>query len=111
MVKEIEALCQDKSLVSEAFNSKRSLPADFANRAVEIIQTKIKDYKAPDSGLANKSSMQQEMKVYSFFKKLLSSPKGSEFPGCGHCEAILMAIIHHISNKDDLDFSLKACSP
>jgi len=110
----IRTLCKDNILVSRAQASRESdkpLPPDFADKAISIIETKIKDYKTPaQSESTNKTSMRFEEMVYSFFKKL-GLPKSLQFRGCGHCEAILMAIIHRISHKDDLDFSLKACSP
>jgi hypothetical protein len=109
MVGEIQKLCQDSSLVSLASN--KPLPPDFADKAIRIIETKIKDYKA--SEVVNKTSKWFEAKVYLFFKNLISeTPIKRDFSGCGHCEAILMAIIHRIiSNKIDLGFSLKVCSP
>jgi hypothetical protein len=112
MSEEIRTLCQDSSLLSKALNN-RSIP-DLANKAIDIMKAKIDAYQVPTSTTVTKTSGMFEEKVYKFFKKLLSpkSPqKPLNFPGCGHCEAILMAIIHRISIKDDLDFSLKACSP
>jgi hypothetical protein len=111
MVGEIRMLCQDGSLLSKvSLESQRPLPpADLADKVIRIMETKIEEYK--DSNTTNKTSARFESTVYSFFKKLLKKPVGNtNFTGCGHCETILMAIIHRISNKDDLDFSLKACS-
>jgi hypothetical protein len=117
MKQEIQRLCLDKSLVSTTLASRqwlRPLPPDFADQAIKIIETKVDEYKQPE-GSVKKTSMRFEAAVYSFFRSLLKSQIDAcppIFKGCGHCEAILMAIIHRISNKDlDLNFSLKACSP
>jgi hypothetical protein len=110
MADEIQTLCKDSSLVSKA--SKTPLPPDLADKVIGILKTKIEKYKP--SGSMAKTSARFEQKVYAFFSSLLAIGNGQpkSFTGCGHCEAILMAIIHCISkNKDDLDFSLKACSP
>jgi hypothetical protein len=108
MVEEIQTVCKDSSLTSRV--SQKPLPPDFANKAIMTLETKIRGYKAPKS--VNKTSARFEATVYSSFQSLLSKPSMlRDFSGCGHCEAILMAIIHRISNKNDLDFSLKACSP
>ena len=109
MKDQIRTLCQDDSLVSKARESKKSPPPHFANKAIRIIETKIQDY-VEASPFVNKTSLRFEAMVYSFFKSL-HKQKTLKFRGCGHCEAILMAIIHRISKKNDLDFSLKACSP
>lgn len=107
MVGEIQTLCQDSFLVSKA--SETRLPPDLANKAIEIIETKINEYKASKS--VKNTSARFEATVYQFFKKLLSnSTPESQFTGCNHCEAILMAIIHRIIKKDDLGFSLEVCS-
>ena len=117
MKQEIQRLCTDKSLVSTTLASRqwlRTLPPDFADQAIKIIETKVDEYKQPE-GSVKKTSMRFEAAVYSFFRSLLKSQVDAcppIFKGCGHCEAILMAVIHRISNKDlDLNFSLKACSP
>ena len=111
MVDNIQAICQDSSLFSMVSTGKRSLPSDLAKKAIAIIETKIKEYKAPSQSV-HKTSKRLETMVYSLFKNLLSNPpKIPKFTGCGHCEAILMAIIYRIIKKDDLDFSLKARSP
>jgi hypothetical protein len=110
MVNEIKTLCQDSSLVSQAL--KKPPPHNLADEAIRIIKTKIEEYE--EQVTVKKSSMRFERTVYGFFKKLLSkspNPLKACFSGCGHCEAILMAIIYRISNENDLDFSLKACSP
>lgn len=107
MVRDIQTLCGDSSLASKA--SKMPQPPDLADKVIEIIETKIKGYKAPPESV-KKTSMRFEAMVYKFFQDLLSA-KTLNFTGCGHCEAILMAIIHRIRNANDLDFSLKACSP
>ena len=112
MKQEIQRLCTDKSLVSTTLVSRqwlRTLPPDFADQAIKIIETKVDEYKQP-KGSVNKTSMRFETMVYAFFRKLVGTDT-SPFRGCGHCEAILMAIIDRISKKDDLEFSLKACSP
>lgn len=113
MVGEIRSLCEDRSLFSRAARE-RLLPSDFANRVIKIIETKVKQYPDDPGKSVNKTSARFESMVYSSFKKLLSTSLSGDLPvftGCGHCEAILMAIIHRICNQDDLDFSLKACSP
>ena len=106
IVTQIQKLCEDSSLVSKASN--KPLPPDLANKVIEIIKTKINEYEAPTLPSAKKTSGQFGNKVYAFFQTLLSNGEPS-FSACGHCEAILMAIIHRVSTKDDLDFSLKAC--
>jgi hypothetical protein len=109
MVKEIQTICQDSSLVSKALE--RPLPDDLANKAINIIVNKIKEYEFRNYSM-KKTSTQFEAAVYAFFKALISKqPNKIVFSGCGHCEAILMAAIHRICNENDLDFSLKACSP
>jgi hypothetical protein len=110
MVNEIQSICEDRVLFSRAARE-RLLPSEFANKVIKIIETKVMQYRGevPKSVSARFESM-----VYSSFKKLLStssSGNSGSFTGCGHCETILMAIIHRICNQDDLDFSLKACSP
>jgi len=102
MVNEIQTLCGDGSLASKA--SEMPLPHDLADKVTSIIKTKIDGWRKAES--VNKTSARHEAMVYDFFKKLLSegNPK---FTGCGHCEAILMATIHRIRNKNDLKFSLE----
>ena len=112
MESEIKTLCKDSSILSKV--SGKPLPDDFANKVIEIIKTKIKEYKIPPaSESVKKTSIRFVTMVYDFFRKLLEGEsKHFEFTGGGHCEAILMAIIDRIisSNGGDLDFSLKACS-
>ena len=118
MVGEIRSLCQDISLVSQARASiGENLKAllenpDLASKAIQIIETKINKFYLQDSSV-NKTSLRFETMVYNFFKDLISQKPNSNrlFAGCNHCEAILMAIIHRISTKNDLDFSLEVCSP
>lgn len=111
MSKEIRTLCQDSSLVSKALESEGTLQPDAA---ISFMEHKIKAYEVPKTE-NKKTSASFEAKVYSFFKDLLSpetslNPK-PQFAGTGHCEAILMAIIYRIIILNDLDFSLKVCSP
>jgi len=107
MVREIKTVCQNSSLVLQA--SKMPQPPDLADTVIGILKTKIKEWsKAPES--VYKTSARFNEMVYAFFQKLLLA-KTHRFTGCGHCEAILMAIIHRVRNQYDLGFSLKACSP
>ena len=105
MVGEIRKLCEDGSLASKA--SETPLPPDLADKVIEIIETKIYEYEVHRT--VNKTSSQFESRVYKFFPDLLSK-RECNFTGRGHCEAILMAIIHRIQEKNDLDFPLEACS-
>jgi hypothetical protein len=113
MTAEIRRLCEVDSLVSEALVSRESKepPPDFANKAIEIIQTNIEHFAYQNIESVNKTSKRFETTVYAFFRKLVDTNMSPNFRGCGHCEAILMAIIDRISKKDDLEFSLKACLP
>ena len=107
MVCDIQTLCRDSSLASKA--SERPLPPDLADKVIGILKTKVQQWsKAPVS--VNKTSTRFTDMVYQLFQNLLLG-KPLDFTGCGHCEAILMAIIHRVRNENDLDFSLKACSP
>ena len=110
MVEEIRTLCKDSSLISMA--SEQALPDNFADKAIEIIETKIKGYDLSGSSTSMKKTPTQfEAAVYSSFKKKLSQSQVKKCPGCEHCETLLMSIIHRICKKNDLDFSLKACPP
>ena len=114
MAAEIRTLCQADSLVSKALvsrESKEPLPHNFADKAIGIIETKLKEYNRLHRNPVKKTAKWFERTVYTFFAKLFSGTDIPNFRGCSHCEAILMAIIDRISKKDDLDFSLKACLP
>jgi hypothetical protein len=107
----IRKLCQDKSLVSKV--SKMPLPPDFPDKVIGILRSEVNNYQRPGSSI-HKTSMRFEASVYAFFQNLLADNpdiKKLDFQGCNHCEAILMAVIYRIIHKNDLDFSLKACSP